>query len=142
MSKDDLYMSVHEVLGRLERAEEILELIRQQIDLANDANRQMAMQLADEHRRAEAAEKERDEWRQACLAHGEKAERAERQRDEAIAASDARAEAMREEAAKKAKIAWLSFGYGEIADADLTSQLCEYAESLIRAIPIPTQEVK
>lgn len=125
MSKDDLHIAAHDALGRLERAEEILALIRQQIGLANDANRQMARQLADEYRRAEKAEKERDEWRQACLAHGERADRAERQSDEAIAASDARVEAMREAAASKAN----DMGDWGIYEA-------------ILALPIPAQEVK
>ena len=93
--------------------------------------------------RAEAAEKERDEWRQACLAHGEKAERAERQRDEAIAASDARVEAMREAAAK---VAWSwSEIFSEIpinvvaAHEYATQAVLDVADA-IRALPIPAQE--
>lgn len=72
--------------------------------------------------RAEAAEKERDEWRQACLGHGEKADRAERQRDEAWTAG---AEAMREVCEKYAKERGIYFLPHEL-----------------RALPIPAQEGK
>jgi len=86
--------------------------------------------------RAEAAEKERDEWRQACLAHGEKAERAERQRDEAFTAgAEARALLSRchEHLHNLTAI---------IPGNDLAYQKTTDLMAAIRALPIPAQEVK
>jgi hypothetical protein len=73
--------------------------------------------------RAEAAEEARDKFEKLATDLYHARATAERQRDEAIAASDARAEAMREAAAVRAR----SMGYWN-------------AEAAIRALPIPTQE--
>jgi len=93
--------------------------------------------------RAEKAEKERDEWRQACLAHGERADRAERQRDEAIAASDAGAEAMREACAQKAYEFGAAFRTRNQSDyAQGYEAASDTISTAIRRLPIPAQEGK
>lgn len=47
------------------------------------------------------------------------------------------AEAMREAAAKVAKVAWLTCPFGKIADADLMNQFVDYIAETIRALPLP-----
>lgn len=45
--------------------------------------------------------------------------------------------AERERCAKNAKVAWLTFPYGEIADADTMNGLCEYTAEIILAGDAP-----
>lgn len=102
-----------------------VKILERKLEVLSQSHMAIACQLADEHRRVKAANTERLTWFEQYLDADVKRATAERECREAIAASDARAEAMREAAASKAN----DMGDWGIYEA-------------ILALPIPAQEVK